>query len=225
MKKLILLMSLAMIVVLGCQKEEMNPVSVESDNQRMYVFSMDADNPGWQTISADLLLSNSSANAVNKSKPVHAHGNYDAGSYTLTFSGTDNNGGAHGSAEFRQVYPFGVVHVRFRTASVVMDGTTAIYSGQVSEIIEYTAVFPPPPPPPPGVPPPPPPAPPYSLGSYAYFKVLDNGQGKNAPPDQYNSVSFSVGSPLIDGGAGFFLWSLGTMTDLQNASDYIKVNN
>ena len=128
----------------------------------------------------------------------------------------------------------GNLHIKLETASVVIlgdDNNEAVYGGLITEVIENTLPPPPPPPPPPPAPPganPPPPPPPacdkFELGTYVYFVVKDNGQGNNAPPDQYRPVIYSRCTALEDGGETF-PWFLFGWVDVSDESDKIKVNN
>lgn len=232
MKKLIPLMTLALLVLFGCAKEETTPNAVSTDNQNVgessvWVINANSDSPVWESVSQDDLQSNSSASATSRSNSAHTHGNFTGGALTITFSGTQNNGGPHGSAEFIQSFGPFTAHVILETYCVSVDGNEAVYGGIVTEVIENN--FPPPPPPPPCPNcPPPPPCNPLDIGSYVYFKVVDNGQGNNAPLDQYYGITFATcnGIPCDAGLPWFFgLDEEGNPFDVEGENDKIKVNN
>ena len=106
------------------------------------------------------------------------------------------------------------------TASVVSIGDNqVVYGGQISEVIENTVMFPPPPP---GFPAPP--CDPYELGTYVYFAVKDNGQGNNAPSDQYSPFLSNSCNEDSSGGANN-PWSFFGFTDVESSKDKIKVND
>ncbi len=228
MKKLIFFMSFAIIAFYGCEKSEMNPSSenqeVEKSSVAAFVLNL-SDETTYEVIYLSQEEMQGETNQYKSSNSAHTHGTYHGGggSTVVTFNGTQNKGGSHGSAELQLATPFGNAHVIMKTVSVIVDGNEAIYGGIVTEVIENTLVIPPPPPPPPGFPPPPPPPTPYLLGSHTYFKVLDNGQGNNADPDQYHGLIVSTSNPIPDGGVGL-PWFFSTFMDVENESDKIKVN-
>lgn len=223
MKKLIPLMALALVILVGCAKEEMT--TTVADNQQaekssLWILNTDGDNPVWEITTQDEQSSNSDR-ATSRSNSAHAHGNYTGfgGSTTISFSGTENNGGVHGSADVQQAFGPFEAHYLLETTSMVVDGDYAIYGGIITEVIVNT--FPPPPPPPPGAPTPP--CNPNSVGNHVYFTVYDNGQGNNAPADQYRGLAQNC-SILEDGGVSFPWFIFGPPSDVENEGDKIKVN-
>jgi hypothetical protein len=225
MKKLIYLMALGLLVNIGCTKEQ-NAVPKEgSENpqESFYVYNMGGETPGWELVSADAMQLSSEQNSAEKSNSnsAHAHGDYTGfgGGTTISFSGTENNGGAHGSAEVWQASGPFEAHYTMETTSMVVDDNYAIYGGVITEVFVNT--FPPPPPPPPGVPAPP--CSPNSVGNYVYFTVYDNGQGSNASIDQYRGLTQSC-FVKSDGGVSFPWFIFGQPSDVMNSSDKIKVN-
>jgi hypothetical protein len=234
MKKLIILMTFGFLLLTGCSKEETTDQIPEQTTDMVYVLKQSNGTVAWEAMEVNLLKNNSSGDEnTNRSNSAHAHGNYTAygGSTTITFSGTENNGGTHGSAEFRQVAGPYEVHLIMETASVAVNGNEAIYGGIITEVITDTFPTLPPPPPPPPCPtfpncPPPPPPPscsPNSVGSYIYFKVFDNGQGSNAPTDQYQGIVGTC-NRSANGAVNFPWFIFGEPQDVENSSDKIKVN-
>ena len=234
MKKTILSMSIGFLLLVGCSNENSDTQIDEQTNKLFNVHHFDGENLVWEEISLDEMKSKESKSGLvsttaNKDNSVHAHGDFHGFGGTISFSGTQNNGGTHGSAEIEITSgggpfggPSGTAHFILETTSVVMvnvageDG--AVFGGIVTEVIVNTL-------------PPPPPFPPsacvkYDLGTYVYFLVKDNGQGNNASADQYRSVLVPVCEELSEGGAlfqwdffGFFSW-----INVGEASDKIKVN-
>lgn len=223
MKKLIPLMALALIILVGCAKEETTPTvadNQQAEKSSLWILNTDGDSPVWEITTQDGQSSHS-GRATSRSNSAHAHGNYTAfgGSTTISFSGTENNGGVHGSAEVQQAFGPFEAHYLLETTSMVVDGNYAIYGGLITEVIVNT--FPPPPPPPPGAPAPP--CNPNSVGNHVYFTVYDNGQGNNAPADQYRGLSQTC-SIQEDGGVSFPWFIYGPPSDVENEGDKIKVN-
>ena len=236
MKKIFLLMSIGLLLLAGCSKENTDSQIEEQTSDLVYVHTFDGDNIVSEAISLDEyenIDGNSSAAEIRANgNSVHTHGEFHGFSgSTFSFSGTQNNGGAHGSAEIVFVRgpgpggPGGTAHFLLETVAVVIgniggqDG--ALYGGIVTEVIMNT--LPPPPPPPPGNPPPP--CNPYDVGSYFYFLVNDNGQGNNAPADQYrNAVITSCDEASTAGLLNFLNLFFFSWNDVQLESDHIKVN-
>ena len=221
MKKLIILLMFGSVLLTSCSKEETTDQIEQQTTDVVYVLKQSNGVGTWEATQVNLLDNNSTGNGdADRTQSAHAHGDYTGfgGGVTINFSGTENNGGTHGSAEVRQVGGPFEAHYILATTSVVVDGTEAIYGGIITEVIVNT--FPPPPPPPFG---PPPPCNPNSVGNYVYFKVFDNGQGTNAPTDQYQGL-FQSCSAQVNGAAGFPWFIFGGPFDVENSSDKIKVN-
>ena len=219
-------MSLVILLFSSCSKEETNDQITETTANSAFVF-----NQSDGTIDFNFIAMDESENPIitNRGNSIHAHGDFNLNGGAISFSGTQNNGGAHGTAEFNYTFgPFGTAHVLLETVSVVsISENDAIYGGIITEVIENTVMFPPPPPCPtfPNCPPPPPPAPcdPYELGTYVYFVVIDNGEGINAPSDQYNNALLNTCFADPNGGSNV-PWFLFGNSDV-GPNDKIKVNN
>lgn len=230
MKKLIPLMTFAIIILFGCAKEEVTSTSLITDKQQVnetsssaYVFNFDSDSPTWEVISLDELPSSLTTSVTTRSNSAHTHGDFTGygGTTTITFSGTQNNGGSHGFAEVIQSFGPFLSHVVLETECVVViNENEAIYGGVITEVLENN--FPSPPPPPPGAPAPP--CNPNDLGSSVYFKVIDNGQGSNAPADQHYGIVLQFCSPSVDCSSSF-PWFIFGVNDVENEGDKIKVND
>ena len=224
-------MALALLILVGCAKEETTTAALSTADQQVeetsgsaYLFNFTGENPVLEIISEDELQSNSSSNATTRSNSVHAHGDFHGygPEGEISFSGTQNNGGAHGSAEVQITFgPFGTAHVIMETVSLISDGEDkVVYGGVITEIIENTVNFPSPP----GCPGAPycPQCDPYDLGTYVYFCVKDNGQGNNAPLDQYVPGIFNTCSEVGSGGSSLLNYPL---INVGQESDQIKVND
>ena len=93
------------------------------------------------------------------------------------------------------------------TEYVAVEGNEAIYGGTFTNVEN--------------------PAGPFQLGNIMYFKVIDNGQGNNASPDQH-----AIGGLIVPGGESFssippvtdpFWERFGLLDVLEPGS--VKVNN
>lgn len=149
-------MSLSIFLFTSCSKEESPEQITEQTADSVYVFNLDGKSQTWETITIDELPSKSNVitNRGNGNS-AHAHGNFPG----VVFSGTENNGGSHGSAT-ANLGPWGFT---LETACIRVEGNEAIYDGIVTETT----------------------GPPFFVGFHMSFKVIDNGQGNNAPADQF----------------------------------------
>ncbi|MCD2259138.1 hypothetical protein [Psychroserpens luteolus] len=218
MKNLMLLITLGFICLTSCSKEELNEPTVEQKTEAVYLFKLSSTNDWEASVSNK---SNTAFSSRSQKNSLHAHGDFSGfGGGLISFSGTQNNGGAHGSATLDITFgPFGTANVVLETVSVVSIGNNeVVYGGQISEVIENTVMFPPPPP---GFPAPQ--CDPYDLGTYVYFAVKDNGQGNNAPLDQYSPFLSNSCNEDTNGGANN-PWSFFGFSNVESPKDKIKVN-
>ena len=159
MKKTILSLSIGFLLLLGCTTENADTQIDEQANKLFSVHHFDGENLVWEEISLDEMKSKGSksdlvSTTANKGNSVHAHGDFHGFGGTFSFSGTQNNGGAHGSAEIEISTgggpfggPIGTAHIILETTNVVIGNVAgeygALYGGIVTEVIENT--IPPPP--------------------------------------------------------------------------------
>lgn len=223
MKNLMLLITLVCILFTSCSTEDVNDQTLEQKTESSYVFKLSKTKDWVAIVSNDLgTKSNNTFNSRRNGKSLHAHGDFGGfGGGQISFSGTQNNGGAHGSATLEVTFgPFGTANVVLETVSVIsIGGNEVVYGGQIVEVIQNTVMFPPPPP---GFPAPPCDA--YELGTYVYFAVKDNGQGNNAPADQYSPFIANSCDQDFSGGANN-PWSYFGFADVDSSKDKIKVND
>ena len=94
------------------------------------------------------------------------------------------------------------------TECVTVDGNEAVYGGTITEALnvpEFLADW-------------------FSAGSHVYFRVIDNGQGNNAPPDQMDAVIFIFPYSLCgEVTPSSDMWSFFNLDVLDPGS--VKVNN
>jgi hypothetical protein len=160
MKKLIYLMAFALVVLYGCAKEESNVLIEEQSADLVGVY--DFDGKFLETMEIDEPLPLSDSNRGNGNS-AHTHGSFGPPNAISAFSGTENNGGAHGSANV-WLGPWDFI---LETECVMVEENIAVYGGTITEINGPIT--------PPGFP---------EVGDGLYFRVIDNGQGSNADPDQ-----------------------------------------
>lgn len=218
MKKILYLGFLGLIMI-GCTKENLKdqPQTIDQADPSMvtmYVLNLDGETPSYDevTISAKELGNNVSGAEKSNPNSAHTHGEFTGfgGGVTIEFSGTQNNGGSHGSGVFKQALgPFNLV-IEMETACVGVDGDVAAYAGTFTDV--EGSPFPPN-------------FGPFALGNTVLFYVKDNGQSANAPLSQYSTAL------VIFGGFGGafdcenidltqdFMWA-----DVEGDDDKIKVN-
>ncbi|MDB4286065.1 hypothetical protein N9933_02065 [bacterium] len=216
MKKSIIILSLGLILLFGCKPEPPTPIAVNPDNQNpeslTYVLTSDGENPVWEAMDLTEFQGNSEDNAASKQgNSVHTHGDIFSGfggNYDISWSGTENNGGTHGGGELYKSSSSGIFHFVFETECIMDDGNEAVYVGIITEIIEKTGG-----------------GPPVQVGWSLFFKVIDNGQGANAPADLYgNLLGLSPNSTCGVWTPDFFFWNL-VGTSPVNAPGSVKINN
>lgn len=187
MKKLTLLLVFASLVFFGCNKQESNP---ELNDQQFkqslpdsWVLNMDAENYTWEPTPFDAQVNNPVPNTLKGGNSVHTHGDFSFSAISISWSGTVNNGGSHGEATFQQTFtslpfppftPFDppvTTMITMETECLMDDGNEVVYGGVFTEVLNSPF---------PG-------GGPFAVGNHLYFKVIDNGQGSNAPADQFST--------------------------------------
>ena len=206
MKKLTFLIAFALVFFYGCNKQETRP---SGDNQQQqepnaFVLNFDGENPVWELATLDMqtfTASNSGSSSTRENgNSVHAHGDFSG----VVFSGTQNNGGPHGSATLN----LGPFVFTCETECLMVEGNEAVYGGTITEVDG-----------PPGFP--------FGIGDHVYFKVIDNGQGNNSEPDQfYPGIYFSFEGDSRCGiyTPGSDAWSIRPYVDIPEPGS-VKVND
>ncbi len=206
--KVVMIAMLATLVV-SCAQD---PVEEILEDPIIYVLQDSPNGMVYELLEGPAYTSPSTKDISYKNgNSVHTHGNIVSGfggNHNISWSGTENNGGTHGSAELYKSSSSGVFHFIFETECIMADGNEAVYGGTITEIIEKTGG-----------------GPPIQVGWHYYFKVIDNGQGANAPADLYGNLL--VASPNSLCGVwtpDFFFWDL-VGTSPVNAPGSVKINN
>ncbi len=169
MRNLIPLFTVALFLF-GCAKDEINPSShstpsMTTEDESAFVLTLEDGIPTWTLVTIEEKSNAQHTSSVvttrsNNGGTAHTHGDFPG----VEFSGTQNNGGTHGAATAN----FGPLTMSMETECVMVDGQEAVYGGTITEMAGPT---------PPGFP--------FGVGDYMYFKVIDNGEGNNAPADQF----------------------------------------
>ena len=209
-------MSVGLLLLAGCSKENTENQIDDQTADLVWVYNIGGKSQAWETMAIDELSSDSDVtNTRSNGNSAHTHGDFTFGSFTFEWSGTENSGGTHGSAFVTQVLggPFGTVPVELtmETECIMAEGNEAVYGGTFTEVVNSPF----------------PPGGPFDVGNHMYWKVTDNGQGNNAPPDQHNTII--VISPSFSSRCGVytppsFIWGLGSELDVQEPGS-VKVNN
>ena len=219
MKNLVYVMAIGLLVLTGCSKEESNEPTLNEVSDTAYVLRMDGSNPTWESVSVKDIKGNSEAAIQrNNGNSAHMHGEFTGfgGGISMNFSGTENNGGTHGSATMYQTLgaPFNTtVEITMETECVMLDGNEGVYGGTITAVANSPF----------------PPGGPFDIGNHIYFKVIDNGQGNNAASDQYNTglvifPSFASGCGAFTPSSAFWSSPFVSVLDVENDSDKIKIN-
>jgi hypothetical protein len=160
-QKLFLLALVPLLIFQGCSDDEMSPKMEETGS---YLYRIDGGNSTWEYLTSEETVTPPIVQMRNGNS-AHTHGDFDLGATIADWSGTQNNGGTHGSATLTiQTRTF-----TLETECVMVEGNEAVYGGTITAIEGFGF-------------------PPIDVGDIAYFKVFDNGQSNNAPADQLNGL-------------------------------------
>jgi len=186
MKKTILSISIGLLLLTGCSKDNVDPQIEQRTGDAVYVFNNSGVDSTWESFALDEFQNTNSntgvtAPSANRGNSAHTHGSLDAGGFTFNWSGTENNGGTHGEASVTLSLGPSLVLVSLETACINVIGNEAVYGGAITEVENDPF--------PPGFPGP------FSIGNTMFFKVFDNGQGNNAPADQFANTFVSTSNP------------------------------
>lgn len=219
-----LLALLATTFVVGCQKEEMKETPAALDPNGVYYMASDGS---VQQIDLDALENNPDLTFRNGNgngnSHVNAHYSWQANSVghglykssTFQLNATENNQGVSGVGHIWRTWGAEgefAFHTIMDAECISSNGEDAVFTGIVTQVEGDT---------PPLYP---------QVGARVWVRVKDNGQGANAPLDQYKPVIFWNPSATIpceffgmNGDLAFF-WSWFPYENVANASDNINVN-
>lgn len=209
MKKLSFLILFAIAFIYGCEKQESQPAEAAQNTNAasvsVYVVNLNDDNPTFELmdIPMDKVVATAENTPFKNGNSAHTHGSFVIGATSFTWSGTQNNGGTHGSASAEFI---GML-ITMETECIMAMDNEAVYGGTITELENA------------------PPFLPIAVGSHVYFKVIDNGEGSNAPADQFGAlVAFSADSKCGVYTPDYGLWYILAPADVL-APGSVKVNN
>lgn len=216
-------MSIGLLLIVGCSTENADTQIEQQKDKLVNVQYLNGDSNVWKAIPQDEMKSyqsnlGSSSTTAKRGNSAHTHGEYITPSSffssgrTVSWSGTENNGGAHGSAVMEIPSGSVTISVIMETRCVSILDNEAVYGGTITEVLNDPFG---------GV------GGPYALGNTMIFKVIDNGQGANAPADQY--VNTFINSSDLDCSnfpPDAIFWSLPffSVNDVEEPGS-VKVNN
>ena len=144
MKKTILSISIGLLLLTGCSKDNVDPQIEQRTGDAVYVFNNSGVDSTWESFALDEFQSTNSntgvtAPSANRGNSTHTHGSLDLGTLQMTWSGTENNGGTHGSAILTQQLAPGLeVSATMETDCVNAIGNEVVYTGRITESIDPT---------------------------------------------------------------------------------------
>ena len=134
MKNLFLTIALGLILLTSCSKEETTEQIETHDINYVHVLNQMNQNTFWDVIKIDEL-----ERSTNNSNTIIAqtNGNYVPisrdGMY-ITWSGSQSENGARGTAEIKQESPNSSFHFILETECVRAEGNEAVYGGTITKL-------------------------------------------------------------------------------------------
>ena len=180
MKNLTLLFALGLILLTGCTKDESYEQIEEQTIDSVYVLNQFDGSSAWKTMLIDEMQKPTARTySTDDGAIAHTDGYYvptSRDAMTITWSGTQNENGARGTAELRQSTPSFSLHFVLETECVMVDGNQAVYGGKIIQVRTLTGS-----------------TPPIGVGWRFYFKVTDTVEdlrlGKAARYDQISNTT------------------------------------
>lgn len=222
MKNSLFFLTLILFLMQACSKDELaTRTSGATDNQQNVVLS--SVRPIGFSLTAPLItLSDYDIQYANFHSPAmvlprtenhhvngHVHPILDPNEVDFIFSGVQNNGGIHGNAQVKSWF----LDFNMATECITVVGNEAIYGGVITQVNYvdpgWAAVW----------------CGEICIEEGVHFvcKVVDNGEGQNAPPDQ-SALYFAIGTvPLCDlfpVDHPYWAWQ---MQDVQGQGDQVQV--
>jgi hypothetical protein len=218
-----LLALLATTFVVGCQKEEMKETPAALDPNGVYYMASDGS---VQQIDLDALENNPDLTFRNGNgngnSHVNAHYSWQANSVghgfykssTFQLNATENNQGVSGVGHMWRTWGAEgefAFHTIMDADCISSNGEEAVFTGIVTQVEGDTPNLYP------------------QVGARVWVRVKDNGQGANAPLDQYkptiiwnSSATIPCESFGLNGGFAIF-WNFFPYENVANSSDNINV--
>ena len=175
MKNSLLLITLGLILLTGCSKDDFVEQFEEQTNDIVYVSKQFNGNSFWETMEIDVIdntftyyltpdtngygFTNGFYNPPNKNPLL------------IIWNGTKDKSGYSGSAEIQMSTPGYSFHFIMETECVTVIDNVAMYGGPITQVVEVS-----------GNPPP------FGMYWRFYFKVIDNANGGQGGIDKISSM-------------------------------------
>jgi hypothetical protein len=184
MKNKIVLSVFALLLLLGCGKEQLVPVPKDQKPKDLMAIPFSNSLETSPVVVLDHLLDNSGTGVNERESSnasVNAHFSPLAG-FEVTLSGMQNNGGIHGNGQIKSEW----VYFQFETACLNFAGNEVVYGAMITKVHfiseAWEAAFP-------GA---------IRVGRYLVLKMADYGEGQNAPPDQCSQYFWTSTMPFCN---------------------------
>ena len=216
MRNVFFLLVLPLLLMLGCTKEQFDTnTSTGTQNMekssQVTLINFSATSRMIETISVEDLKNNSLPQLnprTSSNSSVNGHFSpIPMAEVYVTISGMKNNSGVHGNGQVKSSF----LDFNMQTECLTVVGNEAIYGGVITQvnyvdpawILEFCDCIHP--------------------GVHFVLKVIDNGEGQNAPPDM-TATYFMVGDhPLCEDFPVTSPYWAGQMIDVQGQGDQIQV--
>jgi hypothetical protein len=223
MRKGISIMAICLTFLFGCQKEELKLATEGFDPGAVYMLTIDNEMAASEQVDRDFIVfpGNDDLSDMARNGNTHIHAHYTSqpltGFYQLlkvNFTATQNSQGLFGNGSYTRTWGDSLEYtftLHLTADCLEIDGGDAVFTGLLTGTTGVSPFDPP-----------------LPEGTRFWIRVRDNGQGPNAPLDQYHrAVFFNTSGELSCGAFGLSnpVWNfVGPMTDVANESDIIKIN-
>lgn len=183
MKNRILLSVFALLFLLGCGKEK---ITIFTENQQPHISAIAfSSNPApAKVFTLDEITGISDIEVTSRTSPnssVNGHFSPLPG-WSVSLSGMENKSGIYGNGRIASEF----VSLQFETVCLNFAENAVVYGGLITKVPyiteEFEMAFP-------GA---------IRVGRYMAVKLIDNGEGQNAPPDQSSQYFFTAPVPLCN---------------------------
>lgn len=216
MKNLILSLTLGLILLTGCSKEESFEPIEEQTIDSVYVLKQIDGTTTWETMSieglqtgSDYIYTTDNGNSNGQTSGLFMPTYRDL--LVISWSGFTDETGTYGNAEIQMSTPGYSFHFILQTECITVDGNAAMYGGIVTEVVEQS-----------GNPPP------FGINWRFYFEVKDSEQGGRHIYDQISNTRIfaSPRSPslCLAYPAGHRIWSSQGYEDVREPG-FVEVSN
>jgi hypothetical protein len=175
MKKSVLLITLGLILLTGCSKDDSAQQIEEQSSDYVFVLNQFEESSTWKTMEIDVIDNTFPYSTTPDTKGY----GFTSGLYNppnrnpllITWNGTNDKSGYSGSAEIRMSTPSYSFHFIMETECVTVIDNVAMYGGLITHVVRVS-----------GNPPP------FGMNWRFYFKVIDNANGGPSSIDKISSM-------------------------------------